>query len=306
MKIPANHPHHRSAVRQLLNSSLTKYTGIAILLWVAEPAGAFWNMEQWNTEFSPAGHLYRPYIADPHRATISLTRMDAYHTDVPDSGASRLGLRIGGNWGMFRFLKEGDTDHSLQLDLEVGLHGQFDSDNSTDLIGWNGRFGSYLSWWGPGGLALRGGWNHLSSHLGDEYIERTGRARVAYKREEVLLGASWDVDESWRIYGEGGYAYDLGNKEVQSAGRLEAGLELTPQAQWWNGRMGWYAATDVSSYQDNDWDPNLTLQAGLVINVDDLDRVYRFGVQYYAGRSQLGEFFKYKERIISLGFWFDL
>jgi hypothetical protein len=232
--------------------------------------------------------------------------MDAYKTYVPDSGASRYGLRIGGNWGMFRFLKEGDTGRGFQFDTEVGLDGQFDNDNSTDLIAWNGLFGFYLSWWGPGGLSLRGGWKHLSSHLGDEYIERTGRLRVAYKREEVLLGASWDVDESWRIYGEGGYAYDLGNKEVQSAGRLEAGLELTPRAQWWDGRMGWYAATDVSSYQDNDWDPNLTVQAGLVINVDDLDRVYRFGVQYYAGRSQLGEFFKYKERIISLGFWFDL
>jgi hypothetical protein len=70
--------------------------------------------------------------------------------------------------------------------------------------------------------------------------------------------------------------------------------------------MGWYAAADCSFYQENDWRGNISLQLGLVIPQDDIGRRYRFGVQYYRGRSVIGEFFQNDEASLSAGFWWDL
>ncbi len=44
----------------------------------------------------------------------------------------------------------------------------------------------------------------------------------------------------------------------------------------------------------------------MIIDVDELGRLYRFGVPYYTGHSLSGEFFEHKDRFVLLGFWFDL
>ena len=42
-----------------------------------------------------------------------------------------------------------------------------------------------------------------------------------------------------------------------------------------------------------------------IVYVQD-ERRWRFGIEYYDGRAQLGEFFQDDERYISIGLWLDL
>ena len=70
--------------------------------------------------------------------------------------------------------------------------------------------------------------------------------------------------------------------------------------------MGWYVATDLSSYEEDAWNVNATVQAGVRVPVRKLARECRFGVEYYRGRSHYGEFFFHREDNVGLGFWFDL
>jgi len=267
---------------------------------------SFAIFQNWRAVFSPGSDLYPRYIANPRRPMISFSRIWMIDSSIPQAGENRLMLRLGGRYGFFRFHPNNDPDRGFQFDLEGAFLGVFDIDNSLDNIGWDGLYGALVTWSDGKGLALKFGTKHDSSHVGDEYAERTGRQRINYTREEVFLGASLAGLKYWRIYGETGYAYDMRNKVLQKPWRLEGGIEFEDARRWWNGRAGYYAALDVTSYEESDWQADVTIQAGLVIPVRDLSRTYRFGLEYYNGRSLIGEFFLFDESYFSLGFWMDL
>jgi hypothetical protein len=267
---------------------------------------SFAVVQNWRTVFSPGSDLYPRYIANPRRPMFSLSRLWMIDSGIPQAGKNRLMLRLGGRYGFFRVHPKNDPDKGFQFDLEGAFIGVFDIDNSLDNIGWDGLYGALFTWSNGKSLALKFGTKHDSSHVGDEYAERTGRQRISYTREELLLGASLAGLKYWRIYGETGYAYDMRNEVLQKPWRLESGIEFEDARRWWNERAGYYAALDVTSYEESDWQADVTIQAGLVIPVRNLSRTYRFGLEYYNGRSLVGEFFLFNESYISLGFWMDL
>jgi hypothetical protein len=260
----------------------------------------------WSLTLSPATELYPRSIADPHRPGFAVAYGHFTRSEITGAGNNRLDIRIGGSYGLLRLHPVGEPDRGFQLDAGANFLGQFDLDNSLDNIGWDGLYGLFLTWADGGDWALKFGAHHDSSHVGDEYAERTGRRRIGYTREEAVLGVSRTLSRHWRLYGEAGRAYHRSNKEIMEPWRAQAGLEYEPPRRFWGGRMGWYAAADCSFYQENDWRGNISLQLGLVIPQDDIGRRYRFGVQYYRGRSVIGEFFQNDEASLSAGFWWDL
>jgi hypothetical protein len=269
----------------------------------AEPAE---RRDGWQVVFAPGGDLYPRYVADPRKPDFRIVQTYVSESTIPDAGESRYGLRLGGRYGFFRFHRADAADRGFQIDLEAGFLGQFDRDNSTDNIGWDGLYGVQLAWAGAHGVALRLALFHDSSHVGDEYAERTGRRRLNYTRQEYLAGVSWVCGGGWRTYAEAGYGYDLRNERVMQPWRLQYGLEYERPTRLGRGAADWYAAADLSTYEENDWDKNVTLQTGLAVRRSALGRVYRFGVEYYDGRSQIGEFFLHRERHLAIGVWFDL
>lgn len=260
----------------------------------------------WSLTLSPATELYPRSIADPRRPGLSVTYGHFTRSEIADAGDSRLGIRMGGSYGLLRLHPVGEPDRGFQLDAAASFLGQFDLDHSLDNIGWDGLYGLFFTWADGGGWALKFGAHHDSSHVGDEYAERTGRRRIGYTREEAVLGVSRQFSGRWRLYGEAGRAYHRSNKELMDLWRGQVGLEYEPPRRLWDGRMGWYAAADCSFFQERDWRGNIALQLGLVIPRDDIGRRYRFGVEYYRGRSVIGEFFQNDEASLSVGFWWDL
>jgi hypothetical protein len=260
----------------------------------------------WKLQFAPGTFLYPRYLADPRRPTLGFTGVEAGDSEITGAGTSRYGVRIGQRFSVARIYHDGAFQRGFQLDAEVGFSGQFDRDNSTDNIGWDGLYGLHLSWLGRQGLSLRFGLFHDSSHLGDEFIESTGRTRIGYTREEVLLGTSWAFADEWLAYGEYGHAYGLRNEQLMEPGRLQFGLEFQREPRFWDGRLGWYAAGDLSSYEEDAWDPNLTLQAGLTFGGGSPGALLRVGLEYYDGRSQIGELFQSREAHLAWGLWLDL
>jgi hypothetical protein len=262
--------------------------------------------KDWRLFVFPGKALYPIYIADPRRATNSISRMYVSKTEIDGAGDDRYAIRLGGRFGILRLHKAGDPHHGLELDLEAGFNGQFDLDHGYDNIGWDGIYGFHIAYAFTAGLAIRTGVMHDSSHVGDEHAERTGRLRVNYTREEVLLGLSWAFTEKWRIYLEGAYAHVLRTKEIMEPWRVQYGLEYVSPKSFWKGRFGWYAAVDVSRFEENDWDQNLTLQLGLLLRAKGIVRDYRLALEYYDGRSQIGEFFQDDETYVAFGLWIDI
>ncbi|MFQ5779321.1 MAG: DUF1207 domain-containing protein [Nitrospiria bacterium] len=259
---------------------------------------------RWHFQPIPEGDLYPVYIADPHHSSISVQLISFERTEIFDSGNNRFGLKLGGRFGLFRVHPADSPERGLQVGIEAGFIGQFDNDNSQDNIGWDGIYGLLFSLRANEVLALKFGALHTSSHIGDEYAERTGRRRINYTREEFLVGVSGEISERWRIYGEAAYGYRLRTKTVQKPGRVQLGVEYESSPVLWKDRVGWYAAADGSAYEERNWDINFSVQTGFAMRNNE--RTWRLGVEYYDGRSVMGEFFQDDERSIALGLWLSL
>jgi hypothetical protein len=257
-------------------------------------------------EFAPGELLYPEYVADPRRAVFAFTMIDASESEIPEAGSSRYGIRMGSRFGILDFTPKGDPDGGFQLAGDVGFLAQFDREHSEDNIGWDGLYGFHLAWQARPDLVLRVGMAHDSSHVGDEYIESTGRTRIGYTREEYLAGVRYAPWTILGTYAEYGWAYDLRNADLQEEGRVEFGFELQPEPMLWNRSLAPFAALDVSAYEEDDWDENLTLQVGVVRPGSGGRGNWRLGLEFYDGRSQIGEFFQEHEQYLAWGVWLDL
>jgi hypothetical protein len=257
-----------------------------------------------NVMFFPSGNLYPPYAADVHRIGFGVQWLNFTDTQIPDSGDTRVGIRAGGRFGIARLSPEGEEGRAWQVDIEGGFNAQFDADHSLDNIGWDGRYGLSVTTAKTAQPALKFGVLHDSSHVGDEYMQRTGRTRIGYTRHELVAGVSWIPVGRFRIYTEGAWGYELSNKELQKPGRGQLGVEYESSSTLWNNRMGWYAAADFSATEERDWRIDFSMQAGNVIRAGG--RTWRFGIEWYNGRPPIGEFFQYTERYLGLGLTIDL
>ena len=254
--------------------------------------------------FLPPGNLYPPSLANPQRVGFGVQWLSFTHTEIPDSGDSRVALRAGGQFGIVRVDRSGAGDRAWQVDLLGGFNAQFDADHSLDNIGWDGRYGLLITTGRSSGTAFKFGALHDSSHVGDEYMERTGRARIGYTRHELAAGVSVPLGEHWRTYAEGGWGYQLGNHELMRPGRGQAGLEYESCPGPREHCTGWYGAVDASAMEERDWRIDMALQMGLVARSGG--RTWRIGIEWYHGRPPIGEFFQYTESYISLGLWLDV
>jgi hypothetical protein len=259
---------------------------------------------RWSLTLAPAGNLYPEGMADPYRAVFGLLYMHVSSSDIPDSGSTRFGLKAGGRFGLLRLQRSGTPERGWQLGIEAGFVGVFDVDRGYDNIGWDGVYGLMLTHRLSSSLALKLGAHHTSAHVGDEYQERVGRRRIEYTREEARLGLSWSMRPRWRSYVELGWGYDLRTRELQEPGRAQVGLSYAAPDTLWSGRAGWYAALDLSAFEERDWELGLSTQVGLSIGSDQ--RRWRLGLEYYDGRCTLGEFFFHDESYLALGLWVDL
>ena len=255
-------------------------------------------------DFSPVDLLYPLQVADPYRSDMRFVAIQSFGESIDGAGALRWGTRIGGRYGFFRFHPADDPDVGAQIDVEVGFLAQFDLENQLDNIGWDGVYSFQLSWKLANGLAGRLGTDHDSSHIGDEF--GGAEHRINYTREEYLLSLSWEPDERFWFYGEGGYAYHMGCPTLQLPWRAQYGAVLEGRQRMLGNRVGLYAAADASHFEEDQWTLNYTIQSGLRYPVPELGRSYRVGLEYYDGRAPIGEFFQVRERYLAAGLWFDL
>lgn len=293
------------SVRRRWDRALTGRLGIGLMLIAIRilagddppPRTTVWN-------FLPAAEFYPYAIADPLRPQNALMGLCFLDSDIPESGDRRFSLRLGGRFPIVRMHPAGESDRGWQLDFEGGFVGQFDVEHKLDNLGWDGHYGLMLSYKPSATVGFRFGTLHDSAHLGDEYHERTGRERIGYTREELAVATSWKPDPHWHLYAEGGYAPSP--KEFQDRLRIQAGVEYLGVTEWRKGNNGWYAALDLRSYEENDWEVRAVGQFGLLIPTGFGTNKYRVALEVGVGRSVLGEFYAYRETYAALGWYLDL
>lgn len=249
-----------------------------------------------------SGDYYPYYLADPRSVRTYISVAQMVDNGIEDSGDTRYNHGLGKRFHVARF---GDkkSDQAWQFDLEIGYFASFDVKEHTDNIGWDGLFGLYFSRKLSPEVFVRFGTFHDSAHLGDEYIEETGRKRINYTREELVSGIAWLPRRSTKLYTELGWAWQ--QQENQEPWRWQFGAEYYGADKAPYVGLPWYVAADVNLFEERDWEPAIGLQLGLIYAGDDTDDRYRLVLEVYDGRSVLGEFSFEDETYWSLGIFFD-
>lgn len=252
--------------------------------------------------FAPPADYYPYYLADPRSAHTAAKLVGLIETEITDTSSSRFYHALGKRFGVLRFGDERKFD-AWQVDIDVGYFANFDIKEHTDNIGWDGIYGLYFSRRLSPTRFIRFGTAHDSAHLGDEYVEDTGRKRIDYTREELLAGMAWLPEPRAKVYTELGWAFDL--EEGMEPLRWQFGAEYQGAADDRYLGLPWYAATDFALFEERDWAPAITLQLGLIYATGRGAERYRFALEAYHGRSAMGEFSFEDETYLSLGLYYD-
>ena len=252
------------------------------------------SSDSWSLEWLPPAPVYRNYLADP------LTPRSGSKVMVPIHGPDNLKIEnaLGAQRTFARWTSP-SGDETIDVSLEGAVFARFDINENVDMdaadfrvgipIGYRqGRFSAKLHIW------------HLTSHLGDEFIERTGRKRIDYHKEEIAPGFSYEWTDEFRTYAEIGFGYYI--DEVNKRWRGEVGAEWVGDLLW-PGPPQTYLAIDIKWRQETDWDTAVAIQGGLWVAREDPNSLagLRFFIEYYRGVTPQTQFLEEHIEYVGVG-----
>ncbi len=213
------------------------------------------------------------------------------------SGEEFSEANVAGRLPILGWQKEGI---SYQLSLEGGVFSTFQlSTEPRELKNSDFRICLPLSF-RKGNLSGRFQVYHQSSHLGDNYQDKTGRKSNHFSREKAEFLISKNAGP-YRIYAGLGYFW-----------------HSTPFIPGWTGQVGWeftkpikrdwsfYLSQDLVTRKEFDWDVDLATQAGLEYHDAHHQQRLRIFIEYFSGHSPEGQFYQESEDWLGIGTSFFL
>ncbi len=194
------------------------------------------------------------------------------------------------------------ADRAVVLGIQGGVFGRFAmTSEERELITSDWMFALPLYVW-HGNTWLRFRYRHFSSHLGDEYIEKTAAERLDYTRDAFGVLVYKGVVRGVGVYAGGDVAFNVDPSDAKRFA-VQGGIELTGETA--TGRSPFFAGVDVYLDQDSSWKPRVNIQAGIAVPANNRRRL-RFQAELLFGPSPQGEFHRLEETLLTLGVGFDL
>lgn len=285
-----------SAVR-ITNASSRDSTAVGS----SEPAGTRQDTLLLPTGLIPDGHLFKPLLADPRWAHLSVSyrNFQTNNFDGRDIASVSLGETI-----PFYRANFGHSTAQWETGVQAGVFSDFNLNaSSSDLV--NTDFiASLYSSLRAGQFSAFGRLYHQSSHLGDEFLLRkasTKFERVNLSYEGVDLKLSYELPFGVRIYGGGGGLFD---KEPSELKRWSAQYGIEFRSPW---RLEFAAmrpviAADIKNFEENNWSTDVSARAGVEFdNSKVMGRKLQLMVEYFNGFTPSGQFYKDKVEYVGLG-----
>ena len=186
------------------------------------------------------------------------------------------------------------------MDIEGAAFTRLDIEVESNLDAADFRAG-IVSTWRKGPTAIKFGYYHMSSHLGDEFLLlNPGFDRLNYVRDAILAGITFEVTQSALVYGEVAVApWPTGGAEPWE---FQFGAEYNPLLNS-NCCRSPFAAVNAHLREEFDFGGSLNVVAGWQWQSDVSTRLLRAGVQYYNGKSMQYSFFDKHEELLGMGLW---
>lgn len=252
------------------------------------------NLTGLRPEFMPLEILYPSYLAGPREPRLGMQL-----TGEQDDG-TLWDATIGGRFGWFRNVSYGG--HRIwQVDVEGAALLRLDPETQVDLRSVDFRFGIPLTLaWGANRFKF--GYEHLSSHLGDEFlIKNPTVTRDNYVREAIVAGYARYLTEKTRVYGEASWAF---SRDVADPWHFQVGFEWAPTRP--TGVLGHpYFAIHSLLREEVNYSGSTTGQVGWAWRDGHGARLIRTGLFYQTGKSPQGSFSEESETQVGAGLWYD-
>ena len=247
----------------------------------------------------PRGLMYKSYIAgekEPRMQFIQLrdTRSKRRVWDAV----------LGGRFGLLRY---GNCDsvnpQGFQVDIEGAVFARVLPDEVSAMLEGSDYRAGLLGTNRFNGTAVKYGYYHVSSHIGDEFLlENPTFNRINYVRDSAIVGVTQDLKYSTQVYGE--IAYALGAEGGAKPLEFQFGTQYLPVAQSSLGGAPYFAA-NYHIREDFDFQGGFNTVAGWGWQGLQTRHRLRVGLQYYNGPSLQYQFLNRVENLYGGGIWFD-
>lgn len=140
-------------------------------------------------------------------------------------------------------------------------------------------------------------YNHISSHLGDEYVDRFDTFTESYSIDN--LRAIWfqSLAENAEVYGGGSYAINVTPRGYRRLG-VQFGFQVRELTV--NPVAAGFLGFDVTLDQNADWDPRMSMRSGLTF-LPESENSFSVVLEALTGPSPQGAFLKSHETFVSIG-----
>lgn len=247
----------------------------------------------------PAGLLYRSYLAgekEPRFNSVFFRDTERRRRVWESALGGRVGLLRQGTYGAV-------DPQGFQLDLEgAALSRVLPDEPSHMLEAVDFRVGM-VGTWRHDQTAIKLGYYHISSHLGDEFIKANPTfPRVNYVRDAAIFGLMRDLSDDWQIYGEMGYA--VGAQGGAKPLEFQVGTQYASGIEWGIRGSPFFG---INSYvrEDFGFRRSMNLVAGWQWLGTDTRHRFRAGMQYFNGPSMQYSFPDRYDKLLGGGIWLD-
>ena len=246
----------------------------------------------------PHGNLFDPLLADPRWPHMGASYQ---YYDNHDVGQQTAVVSLGGS---ITFYRAGTApDSQWELGVQGGVFAIFDLGRpSEDLVNADYLVGPTWSW-RHDDVAIITRLFHQSSHVGDEFLlANPGFDRQNYSFEAVDAILSRHLcDRAVRLYGGGRYRFDRDPSDLEHWS-AQYGVEWQSRRTYANGLLRPIAAVDVQHHQQNDWEADVSVRAGVQIEGADLrGHPLQIVGEYYNGHSPHGQFYADRVQFTGVG-----
>jgi hypothetical protein len=244
----------------------------------------------------PRDRLFEPLLADPRWPHFSAS----YRYYIDDEELTNVGaVNFGETFSLYR--NDFPLGGQWELGIQGGVFAIFDFDApSTDLVNAD-YFGGLLVTYRLGDFSALTRVSHQSSHLGDEYLLRNRIDRVNLSYEQVDLILSYDLNDSLRVYGGAGYIFHKEPTDLKPWS-VQYGVEFTSGETFWDGRLRPVVAADFQHHEENGWDLDLSIRAGVQAESARFrSEKLQLLIEYFDGHSPNGQFYQRSIQYIGAG-----
>lgn len=244
----------------------------------ADDNSPFWSSVRYVP--LPGSLLWEPPMANQREPRMAVKFTNARGEDTIDTA-------IGGAFSIGRLAPEGRVNEGIEIDAMAAVFTRFNERRLLTAADY--RVGMYAAY-AKNSWSAKLGYEHTSTHLGDEYINVFGRQQVAYVRDEIVFGLSRRFLNEIRVYGEAGYSVSTSKLLLGNRDRYLTGVEWSKDES--TGLRGQpFSALDFDFRSDQNYHSNVTFQLGWQWKQLPSRQSCRLALEVYNGKSPFGQFY---------------